>query len=76
MYKINEVDYIMDFESGDISFDNFLKLFCNLVESGQASKLQGYYGRTAQSLLNRQFIIKKNNHYIINSPKVAEFLNN
>lgn len=67
MYKINTFSLMMDFEGGEISEKNALKLFCNLIESGRAWSLQGFYGRTARELLDSEAIIKKGNKYIINN---------
>jgi hypothetical protein len=52
------VDYIIDFEQGDLSLEKTLELFSYLVKTGQAWTLQGFYGRTAQSLIDKGIIAK------------------
>ena len=54
--KLNNVDLMMDFEDGEISRENFFKLFSHLIKTGQAWTLQGFYGRTAQQLIDYEFI--------------------
>lgn len=46
------MDLILDYEMGDITNENFLRLFQHLINTGLAWKLQGHYGRTAQALLD------------------------
>lgn len=45
------VDDIMSYEQGDMSEDDTVTFFQGLIDSGMAWKLQGSYGRTAQSLI-------------------------
>ena len=59
------VDDIMDYESGQMSETNMKKMFQKLVNTGQAWKLQGHYGRTASAMLERG---------MINAPKVRNKL--
>jgi len=53
------VGLIMDFEGGEISQDNFLNLFSDLIKSGMCWNLQGFYGRTATNLIENNIIDKK-----------------
>ena len=53
------VGLIMDFEGGEISQDNFLNLFRDLIKSGMCWNLQGFYGRTATNLIENNIIDKK-----------------
>lgn len=45
------VNLIMSYEEGDMSEDDTVALFQNLIDSGLAWKLQGHYGRTAKRLI-------------------------
>jgi hypothetical protein len=49
--KFDVVGFIMDFECGEISEDRMIEGFQHLIDSGMAWSLQGFYGRTAQSLI-------------------------
>ena len=53
------VGLIIDFEGGEISQDNFLNLFSDLIKSGMCWNLQGFYGRTATNLIENNIIDKK-----------------
>lgn len=69
--KFDLVGSIMDYESGQLGDKATLKLFTHLLNTGQAWSLQGHYGRTAQALLDEQWIIKRGKRYLINQDKVA-----
>lgn len=45
------VSQIMDFESGDMDQDEIPVFFQELINSGLAFQLQGFYGRTAVDLI-------------------------
>ena len=50
------VDKIIAFESGELSAKDTIELFAELVRTGDAWRLQGFYGRTAKSLIDSGFI--------------------
>ncbi len=50
------IDRIIAFETGDIDDTEFLNLFSELIRTGLAWSLQGFYGRTAQQLIENQVI--------------------
>jgi len=50
------VDRIIAYENGDMSEEETIDLFQDLVNSGLAWKLQGHYGRLATLLINEGLI--------------------
>jgi len=50
------VDQIIDYETGNLDTQGTLNLFAELIASGMCWKLQGHYGRAAQSLINNGVI--------------------
>lgn len=55
----NKVDFIIKYESGELSDKDTLRLFSHLLYTKLAWQLQGHYGRTAQSLIKMKLISKK-----------------
>jgi len=53
------VDKIMAYESGELEAGDTLKLFADLVRSGEAWSLQGSYGRVASGLIEGGYISKE-----------------
>lgn len=49
---MNQIDKMIAFENGDLDDDDVIELFQELIDSGLAWKLQGFYGRTAASLID------------------------
>ena len=56
---MDQIDKIIAFEQGELDDEGTLELFQALVDSGMAWTLQGYYGRTAMSLLEAGLIKQK-----------------
>ena len=52
------VNLIIDFENGEISENDFKKLFSHLIKTGLCWNLQGFYGRTAKQLIENKIIDK------------------
>lgn len=51
------VDMIMDYESGEMSKEQMLCFFQELIDSGMAWSLQGHYGRTAKQLIDAGYCV-------------------
>ena len=52
--KLGEL--MVEFENGEITEADEIKLFKNLVDSGLVWKLQGFYGRYAQKMIEEGII--------------------
>jgi len=65
----NSLDFIMEFEGGNMTRAEFLALFAYLIKTGQAWHLQGMYGRQAAALIEDGRISKSG---VINWSKVVE----
>jgi len=53
---MNAIDNIIAYEEGELSYEQTLELFQELVKTGLAWQLQGHYGRTATSLIEQGLI--------------------
>ena len=53
---MDQIGKVIAYEQGDLSDDEAIDLFCELIKSGLAYSLQGHYGRMAQSLINAGYI--------------------
>jgi len=47
----------MDYEMGNLSDLDTLKLFSELIKNGMAWTLQGNYGRTARHLIDNEYLL-------------------
>ena len=56
--ETNRVDYIMDYEMGELNDLDTLQLFSHLIKNGMAWNLQGHNGRTARTLINSDWIFE------------------
>ena len=59
MKRNEKINMILDYESGELPAEDTLKLFAELIRTGQAWSLQGNYGRTAQGLIEGGYISKE-----------------
>ena len=55
--KKDIIDYIMDYEMGNMSDLDTLKMFSELIKNGMAWTLQGHYGRTAKHLIDNEYLL-------------------
>jgi hypothetical protein len=53
---MDQVDKIMKYEGGEMSDEETVEFFQELVDSGLAWQLQGHYGRTAASLIKQGLV--------------------
>ena len=51
--KFDELSFLMDYESGQLSEDAMIEGFQHLIDTGLCWKLQGHYGRTATYLIQQ-----------------------
>lgn len=54
-----QFNLMMEFEEGDISQEDCIRLFQNLIDTGMAWTLQGFYGRTAQNMIEAGYCHRK-----------------
>jgi len=50
------VEKIISYEQGDFSQEETIDFFSELIKSGIIYSLQGHYGRTADNLMNQEYI--------------------
>jgi hypothetical protein len=55
----DEVEAIIHFEQGTLSYEGVIQLFQHLVDNGHAWTLQGAYGRAAQRLIESGAVIPR-----------------
>lgn len=53
------INDIIAYEEGELDLDGYLRLFSNLIRTGQAWTLQGHYGRTAAALIEMGIITRE-----------------
>lgn len=52
---LNQLDAMMAWEDGTLSWDDTIELFQNLIDTGLAWRLQGCYGRMAKHLIDGEY---------------------
>jgi hypothetical protein len=55
---VTRIDYIIAYENSELSDEQTLELFSDLIRSGDAWTLQGHYGRAATALIEEGLISK------------------
>jgi len=50
------IEQIIEYENGEMSEEDTIEFFQDLIESGLAWELQGHYGRTANMLIERGLV--------------------
>jgi len=56
---MKNLNTIIQYENGELTEDETITLFQELIDSGQAWKLQGSYGRTARDLIEQGLCTEK-----------------
>jgi hypothetical protein len=56
--ETDQVGRIMAYEQGDLSDEDTITLYQELIDSGLAWRLQGHYGRTAKALIDAGYCHK------------------
>lgn len=51
--EMPDVNQIIRFENGEMDEEELVEFFQGLINSGHAWTLQGFYGRTAQALIDK-----------------------
>lgn len=51
--KMSDLDAVITIEGGDASDKEIIAAFQHLIDTGVVWSLQGFYGRTAKSLIER-----------------------
>lgn len=52
---------LIQYENGELNFDEIVALFQDLIDSGVLDRLQGSYQRTAQTLILEGYCDPRNN---------------
>lgn len=52
---MSQIEKIVAYENGELSDQEIVDLFQELIDSGLVWKLQGHYGRVAKTLLNNGY---------------------
>jgi len=55
------IDQIIDFENGELTQDEEIDLFAELIRTGTAWQLQGHYGRIAEAMIRNQLVDRQGN---------------
>lgn len=56
---MDQLDKMISFEQGELSEDETIQLFQELIDSGIVWQLQGFYGRTAKYLIDNGYCRKQ-----------------
>jgi hypothetical protein len=67
--KMDDVDFIMAYEGGELNDDEIIAGFQKLIDSGMVWSLQGSYGRMAARLIDAGLCHKKSGGSHANSQR-------
>ena len=56
MYMMPDFTKLMAFENGELDTEEMVELFSDLVRTGLAWQLQGFYSRTAKQLIDNGYL--------------------
>jgi len=56
---MSSISKIMAYENGELTEEEIIELFQELIDSGLAWQLQGSYGRTAKALIDAGYCVLK-----------------
>jgi hypothetical protein len=52
---MSNIDFIIDYESGNLSEEEIIQGFQEMIDSGLVWQLQGHYGRVAKQLIDEGY---------------------
>jgi hypothetical protein len=61
---MTNIDNLIAFENGDLDDEQTIDLFQDLINSGLAYQLQGFYGRTAEALIEAGHCIRRGGAHV------------
>jgi hypothetical protein len=67
--QANFIDYLIAFEGGELDDIDTVLFFQYLIDTGQAWSLQGFYGRTAKSLIEQGYCFRADD---LNRPGIVD----
>lgn len=68
---MTSIDKIMQYENGELSEEETIELFQELIDNGLVWSLQGHYGRRAKILIEQGLIIQKSKNFLIQAEQAG-----